>query len=600
MTLHSASVRCQSPVSTAFIYSVPSALLAALVVTVDMNCSSCGASIGVADIHESHMWVMTTGLIGILLLCRLAQTSWRWWEAVGLMHQMRGEWSASTRCLVAYSRLALGSKRVEVLQFRHTLIRLMSLCHGSALDELQQRPGAASSETLDLAGLDAQTLKYLQDCHNSKINRLDVVYQMIHVLVVQACEDGVLKVAPQILSHVHQNLSRGFVNFANARKILACQPCQNRLVQLNNTLLFFHMILTPVLVALAVRQLVLAAAISFVSVFAGFCLSCIAADLDRPFGQNDADISLYDFQDEFNVHLVLLLRDQSDHVARTTESCLSDDGVSFSVGFRNGALEKAESGDHGANKARSRALTITTGGLTSLGDVDSPVVRPLPDSPVFGRGDKPDTTSWARQFSGESASSKGIADAAHLESPPLLGFKAEQRRLEPVSEIAVMDSPLKHSLSEALTFMVSSPHSQQSQGSSNSDFSFSPASRPQALGDFYENIDKLALIAQRQAKLLNHNTEVMECLTATVDKLPVALTDRQADDVASVSVLEYKLDEFNKSFADWSKAAAGQSDVMSQNSDALRGLCQAIPSLSNGNALLREPSSTSSAPVQWV
>ena len=35
----------------------------------------------------------------------------------------------------------------------------------------------------------------------------------------EALDDGVLKVAPPILSRVYQTLSRGFVNFLNAKKI---------------------------------------------------------------------------------------------------------------------------------------------------------------------------------------------------------------------------------------------------------------------------------------------------------------------------------------------------------------------------------------------
>ena len=49
------------------------------------------------------------------------------------------------------------------MRFRHTIVRLMSLCHGSALEEI----GGEESdfcETIDVEGLSDETQKHLKEC----------------------------------------------------------------------------------------------------------------------------------------------------------------------------------------------------------------------------------------------------------------------------------------------------------------------------------------------------------------------------------------------------------------------------------------------------
>ena len=49
------------------------------------------------------------------------------------------------------------------MRFRHTIVRLMSLCHGSALEEI----GGEESdfcETIDVDGLSDETQKHLKEC----------------------------------------------------------------------------------------------------------------------------------------------------------------------------------------------------------------------------------------------------------------------------------------------------------------------------------------------------------------------------------------------------------------------------------------------------
>mmetsp|Transcript_29680 Transcript_29680/g.95132 ORF Transcript_29680/g.95132 Transcript_29680/m.95132 type:complete len:82 (+) Transcript_29680:336-581(+) len=61
----------------------------------------------------------------LLLGARTWQALSRFWDGTGLLHMMRGEWYDSVSCLVAFSRSAKATRPAEVLEFRHTLVRLM-------------------------------------------------------------------------------------------------------------------------------------------------------------------------------------------------------------------------------------------------------------------------------------------------------------------------------------------------------------------------------------------------------------------------------------------------------------------------------------------
>merc|ERR1719401_1060483 len=125
----------------------------------------------------------------------------------------------------------------------------MSLCHGSALQEIQDQEAYSDIEAIDVAGLDARTLTHLQNCkekHN--FNRVEVLLHLTQTLVTTAQDQGVLKTPPPILSRVYQTLSRGFVNLLNAKKIAEVRfPFPY--AQLICILFALHMVATPLLIS---------------------------------------------------------------------------------------------------------------------------------------------------------------------------------------------------------------------------------------------------------------------------------------------------------------------------------------------------------------
>merc|ERR1719478_777349 len=124
----------------------------------------------------------------------------------------------------------------------------MSLCHGSALEEIAGSD-AEECETIDSFGLDNQTLTHLKACKEEyHFNRVEVLLHLIQSLITKALDDGVLKIPPPILSRVYQTLSRGFVNLLNAKKI-ADTRFPFPYAQLIAILLFLHVLLTPMMIS---------------------------------------------------------------------------------------------------------------------------------------------------------------------------------------------------------------------------------------------------------------------------------------------------------------------------------------------------------------
>merc|ERR1719382_1918523 len=107
---------------------------------------------GLEHANSSQIWNATTVVLVFLLGFRTRQALTRFWEGTGLLHQMRGEWFDTVSNCVTFSIAAKPSKPEEVMKFRHALVRLMSLCHGSALEEISGN--VTQLDSLDVMGLD--------------------------------------------------------------------------------------------------------------------------------------------------------------------------------------------------------------------------------------------------------------------------------------------------------------------------------------------------------------------------------------------------------------------------------------------------------------
>merc|ERR1719247_454110 len=113
--------------------SLPSGIISIILLSMGEDFSDI---FGTDTLTSSQLWAAMAATLTFMIAFRTNKAYGRFWDGTTLLHQMWGEWFDATSCLIAFSSLALNEKPKEVENFRHTLIRLMSLCHGSALDEI--------------------------------------------------------------------------------------------------------------------------------------------------------------------------------------------------------------------------------------------------------------------------------------------------------------------------------------------------------------------------------------------------------------------------------------------------------------------------------
>merc|ERR1711964_132930 len=123
----------------------------------------------------------------------------------------------------------------------------------------------------------------------------EVLLHLLQSLITNAHEIGVLKIPPPILSRVYQTISRGYVNLLNTKKITDTKfPFP--FVHLITFLLMLNMILTPLILTVTVSNKFFAPLLSFIPIFSLFSLNFISIELENPFGLDDNDLPLEEFQ----------------------------------------------------------------------------------------------------------------------------------------------------------------------------------------------------------------------------------------------------------------------------------------------------------------
>lgn len=198
----------------------------------------------------------------------------------------------------------------------------MSLCHGNALEEISAK--SFEAETIDVKGIHTDTLKHLDSCYTDyRFDKVEVNLHLIQSLITDAFHDSILDVPAPVVSRVFQTISRGFVNLLNTKKI-ADTKFPFPYAQLIAFLLIMNTMLTPLLLASVITNRLLAAIFTFLPVFALSAVNYISVELDNPFGTDDNDLPLADFQKEMNCCLMMLLHTDADLIAKSSPNCIFD------------------------------------------------------------------------------------------------------------------------------------------------------------------------------------------------------------------------------------------------------------------------------------
>lgn len=304
------------------LYTMPAVFIAVAIQYMDEFRPGLREDLGFSEMAQSQLWVATAAGLSTLIFFRTGRAYSRFWEGTGLLHQMRGEWFDTVSNCVSFSIPAKDTRPQEVMAFRHTLVRLMSLCHGSALEEISGN--SIEVESIDTFGLNEATLRYLQECHHvHNFNKVEVMLHLIQSLITMALHEDVIRVPAPVCSRVYQTISRGFVNLLNAKKIQDTRfPFP--LAQLIYLMLLACYAVVPFLITSIVDSKVLTALMTFLPLFTLFNLNFISIELEDPFGTDDNDLPLQNFQTEMNNCLMMLLHPRTDLRAGISHKCQTD------------------------------------------------------------------------------------------------------------------------------------------------------------------------------------------------------------------------------------------------------------------------------------
>eukprot|EP00403_Amphidinium_massartii_P006411 CAMPEP_0178370336 /NCGR_PEP_ID=MMETSP0689_2-20121128/249_1 /TAXON_ID=160604 /ORGANISM="Amphidinium massartii, Strain CS-259" /LENGTH=560 /DNA_ID=CAMNT_0019990153 /DNA_START=8 /DNA_END=1691 /DNA_ORIENTATION=- len=298
---------------TSFLVSLPPAVIAAVLVQLHAT-RHFDILFDTPDVDErifsnSAIWSGFTFLVGFLVVFRTSHGYNRFWEACASVHKMGAEWFDSCSALIAYTKVSTADQ-AEVIGFQNKVVRLFSLLHAVALAELEDLDNGSEQlevrsfemELVDAGAFDDETLQAIRDSPC----RVELVYQWIQSLIVDAQARGILAVPPPILTRSFQELSGGMVCFHDALKV-ADTPFPFPYSQTCDMLLFFLYVTAPFVVSSYCSKWWLAFFFTFAVIFTYGCLTLTGLELEFPYGRDANDIQGIDLQLEMNLKLRLLV-----------------------------------------------------------------------------------------------------------------------------------------------------------------------------------------------------------------------------------------------------------------------------------------------------
>jgi len=231
------------------------------------------------------------------------------------VHEMGSEWSDACASLISFTATSSKPQR-EVQVFIHTIVRLFSLLHAMALEEI----ASLSDENFPL--IDVQGWKK-KDLHLlfeglQQGRKMTVVMNWIKVYLLKNHQSGIIAVPAPILTRVFQELGAGLVRCHNAQQIVIW-PFPFPYTQINLGLIYVYMLVTPVVIATwdstPDSVCVLFTLVSMVCMLG---LDIIASELENPFGTDPNDLPTLELQHEMNRNLICLLQPQAWDVPELT------------------------------------------------------------------------------------------------------------------------------------------------------------------------------------------------------------------------------------------------------------------------------------------
>jgi len=290
-----------------FKVAFPCALCTAVLKYFDVS-GGFGKSNVIGKLVDSSVFSNLTFLIGLFLAFRASHAYSRFWNGTCALFGISADFYDVASSLVTFSRNSTAHQN-EVMVFRHLMVRLFSMLHALILADLEAvghitgNEQAFSYELIDLQGINYESLVQLRDAGPRQV---DVVYQWIQSVIVEAQSSGVLSVPPPILSRVFQELNSGIMEYHRTLALTEV-PFPVPYSAATHCVLVFHWVLTPMIACTWSEHIWVVACLSFVQVFMLWSLNAIAQELENPFGKDLNDLDTHAYHSELNERLIFLV-----------------------------------------------------------------------------------------------------------------------------------------------------------------------------------------------------------------------------------------------------------------------------------------------------
>lgn len=305
---------------------------------------------------SSNAYSSVSVLVGFLIIFRSNHAYNRFWDGSFYVREMQAEFYVTGSNLFAFCRQAKAPKEA-VVEFEQKLIRLLSFLNAVALNSLH---GGTSEyfcqEVIDMSAFDGKTLRTINDSGC----KVELVVQWLQALTVDAQTNGVLAIAPPILSRIFQNLSNGLTAYYSAHRMTEI-PYPFPYMQTTEWLLACHLLFTPIAMCAITKNMYWTGVLSFLIALILISLNQIAVQLEDPFGSDVNDLNLHDLQDEMNQRLLMLCHPATRDVPRlritpdaNNEECLHNVNLRDLMGSLNDKPERTSGSFVGFFKSVSR------------------------------------------------------------------------------------------------------------------------------------------------------------------------------------------------------------------------------------------------------
>lgn len=259
------------------------------------------------SIYQGFSWVL-----GFILVFRTSQAYTRYWEGAQLLHAVTAEWYDACAQCTAFASTS-EKPREEVEAFSGTLIRLFSLLHCSALQQISVMEDDKFL-VIDAKHLSSEIRSGLcrfEHCRTQedRRQRTEVIFLWITRFILKNMKTGMVNSPPPIVTRAFQELNSGMTAL-NRMVTITDTPLPLPYVQVIALLLICSMVLTPFVVAAKASHWVWASIFTFVAICMQWGINLIAAEIEQPFGDDDNDFDLSEAQTDFNDSLLLLVDSQ--------------------------------------------------------------------------------------------------------------------------------------------------------------------------------------------------------------------------------------------------------------------------------------------------